>query len=79
MAFVHQSAATYRARGDGPSDDVEPPARSWSGQGLALAPELIRVQSAEGRDRVTRPPGPAKRSSSLALPDMVHPLLCTTR
>ena len=24
MAFVHQSAATYRARGDGPSDDVEP-------------------------------------------------------
>ena len=38
---------------------------------------LALVHSGEGRDVMTRPPGPLMVSSSLASPVMVHPSECT--
>ncbi len=41
------------------------------------AKAVTLVHSGEGREVMTRPLGPTKVSSALALPDMDQPFLCT--
>ncbi len=50
--------------------------RAESAAGVAAGP-VTAVHIGDGRDRMTRPLGPTKISTSFALPDIVHFLECT--
>ena len=88
LGGLHREAVRRPRRADG----LQGPARqrhqdAGARPGLALGaaspaatsprnePDLVHI--GEGRDVMTRPLGPTKVSSSLALPVMVHPLECT--
>src|ERR1700722_16729135 len=49
----------------------------WVSRRRPAARSVTLVHSGEGRDVMTRPVGPTKVSSSLALPDTAHLFLCT--